>query len=328
MAVIGMVGVGGYGATILRAAHEAKNVKLTVVHDVSPERAREAAEKTGARVATSYEEMLRDDALQGVILVVPNPLHRKMLEAAVDAGKHVYVEKPIANSVKDGMAMRRYAAAAGRILMVGHNTRRGQTFRTVKQMIDSGELGTVVAMEANFSHAGGLGVPPDAWRYRRETCPAVPLMQLGVHCVDTMNYFAGAPARVSSFMSSKIMKQNDDVTVTLVEYENGVLATLHSHYVVAGTNFVAAYGSEANVYAEWERLDITMREPYGVVPRPFPRNDTQLEEISEFAACIETGVQPETDATAGILALAVVEAAIISHKEKRIVSMEEIMKDA
>ncbi len=327
MANIGMVGVGGYGATILRAAHEAKNVELSVVHDVDPERARAAAEKTGAKVATSYEEMLRDDSLQGVILVVPNPLHRKMLEAAVDAGKHVYVEKPIANSVKDGMAMRRYAAAAGRILMVGHNTRRAQTFRTVKRMIDRGELGTVVAMEANFSHAGGLGVPPDAWRYRRETCPAVPLMQLGVHCVDTMNYFAGAPARVSSFMSSKIMKQNDDVTVTLVEYENGVLATLHSHYVVAGTNFVAAYGSEANVYAEWERLDKTTREPHGVMSKPFPRNDTQLEEISEFATCIETGVQPETDATAGLLALAVVEAAIISHKEKRIVSLEEILQD-
>jgi len=85
MAAIGMVGVGGYGATILRAAHEAKNVKLSVVHDVDPERARAAAEKTGAKVATSYEEMLRDDSLQGVILVVPNPLHRKMLEAAVDA---------------------------------------------------------------------------------------------------------------------------------------------------------------------------------------------------------------------------------------------------
>jgi len=327
MADIGMVGVGGYGATILRAAHEAKNVRLAVVYDVDPERARAAAGKTGAKVAASYEEMLRDDSLQGVILVVPNPLHRRMLEAAVDAGKHVYVEKPIANSVKDGIGMRSYAAAAGRILMVGHNTRRAQTFRTVKHMIHRGELGTVVAMEANFSHAGGLGVPPDAWRYRRETCPAVPLMQLGVHCVDTMNYFAGAPVRVSSFMSSRIMKQNDDVTVTLVEYENGVLATLHSHYVVAGTNFVAAYGSEANVYAEWERLDKTTREPHGVVSTPFPRNDTQLEEISEFAACIESGVQPETDATAGILALAVVDAAIISHKEQRIVSLEEILQD-
>jgi predicted dehydrogenase len=271
---------------------------------------------------------LADEQIQGVILVVPNPLHRELVEKAAHAGKHVYVEKPIANTVREGLAMEACAARTGRILMVGHNTRRALSFRRVKAMIECGELGRVMAMEANFSHSGGLAVPPEAWRYRRETCPAVPLMQLGVHCVDTMNYLCGKPHRVSSFMASRIMEHNDDVTVTLIEYESGVLATLHSHYIVPGVNFVAVYGTEGNVHAEWDRLDKTIRTPYGTTSTPIEKNDTQQAEIAEFAHCIETGEIPETDAAAGIDALAVVEAAILSHHTKRQVTIDEVMAAA
>lgn len=325
MATIGLVGVGGYGANILRAAIAADNVNLLAICDANPETARKAAKQSGARLVLSLDEMLDDEAIEGVGLVVPNALHREMLEKAVAAGKHVYVEKPIANTVADGLRMVRAAKAAGRILMVGHNTRRAGGFRAAKRMLDSGEIGQLVAMEANFSHSGGFAVRPESWRFRRETCPAVPLIQLGVHCIDTMHYFAGSTRRVSSFHRATVMTENDDTTVTLLEFESGVLASLQSHYVVPGTNFVTLYGTEANLRVEWTRIDKTIRQPYGTTTIPVDGGDTQVEEMAEFARCIDTGATPETDGEGAILALVVVEAAILSSRRDRPVSIQEVI---
>jgi len=312
MVRIGMVGVGGYGANVLRGAIAAEGIVIAGVCDTNPKAAAAAAEKAGAPIVSSLDELLADDSIQGIVLVVPNPLHRTMLEQVVAAGRHVYVEKPIANTLADAIPMVRAAKEAGRVLMVGHNTRRANSFRAAKRMLDAGDLGQLVAMEANFSHSGGFGITPESWRYRRETCPAVPLIQLGVHCIDTMGYYAGPVRRVSSFMRASILPDNEDTTVMLLEYDSGILATLQSHYVIPGTNFIRLYGTDANLHVEWDRIEKTIRRPYGTELIPFEENDTQREEMDEFARCIETGAAPETDGAGAVQALAVVEAAIQS----------------
>jgi predicted dehydrogenase len=328
MATIGMVGVGGYGSQIFAGALGADGVTIRSIYDINASLAESAAKQAGATVASSFEEMLNDDQIEGVSIVVPNALHPEMVEQAIEAGKHVFVEKPIANTVAEGQAMALLARDAGVVLMVGHNTRRAGGFRAAKQLIDSGEVGTLISLEACFSHSGGLGVGPESWRYSRETCPAVPLIQLGIHPIDTMHNLAGPTKRVSSFMRSSIMPENDDSTVTLLEFESGLLGSLHSHYVIPGANFVNVYGTDANLHVEADRLEKTIRNPYGTSVLPVADIGTQREEITEFGRCMDTGAEPETDAEGAILALAVVEAAIVSATEERIVDIAEVMERA
>ncbi len=327
MAVIGMVGVGGYGSQVFGGAVDAESIRIKSVCDINASLAQDAAQRAGADAA-SFEELLDDDEIAGVSLVVPNALHPRMVEQALEAGKHVFVEKPIANTVAEGIAMADAARDADRTLMVGHNTRRAGGFRTARHILDTGALGTLISLEACFSHSGGLGVGPESWRYSRETCPAVPLIQLGIHPVDTMHNFAGPTKRVSSFMRSALMPENDDSTVTLLEFESGLLGTLHSHYVVTGANFIQLYGTDANLYAEADRAEKTIRRPYGTSAVAVAEINTQQEEMNEFGRCIDAGELPETDTEGAILALAVVEAAILSASDRRIVDIAEVMERA
>jgi len=99
----------------------------------------------------SYEEMLALDDLDGVILTTPNSAHRPGAEAAAAAGKHVFVEKPVSNTIADGRAMIEACAQANVVLAVGHSCRRHGALRHLKKMMDEGELGRVSLVEGGVS---------------------------------------------------------------------------------------------------------------------------------------------------------------------------------
>ena len=313
---LAQIGLGGYGRAITEGALASDNAHIHSVFDVDTKLCSEVAKKIGAKAEGSFKEILADDEIKGVVLILPNHIHQPMAEEAFAAGKHVYVEKPIANTMSEGRAMVAAAEAASRILMVGHNTRRQGPYRKVKQIVDDGDLGQIVAVDAQFSHRGGISCPPDAWRQEYEKCPAVPLMQLGVHAIDTLLYLFGPVTVVSSFQraSGLMSGDNHDVTVTLLEFESGILGTLNSHYVIPGRNYINLLAVDANLFSTTESLEL-QHQDYSVEEIDTPTVNTQAEELDDFATSIETGEAPETDGAVGLEALAVIEAAIVSAKQ-------------
>ena len=277
----------------------------------------------------SLEKMLADDRVQGVVICTPNDIHAENAIAAAEAGKHVFVEKPITSRIDNALRVMAACREHGVLLSVGHNSRRGGVYRKMKELLDAGEAGTVTMGEAHNSHNGGLRLTDDKWRADAARCPALPLTQLGIHAADTLRYLLGRIESVSSAMTRKAIDIGDaDTTVQLLRFAGGEVGYLGSNYISPSTSFMRLYGTGAVIESERGRPGVTVRRPDGRAEiLPAPESKPNVEEIEEFARAIRGQAEIEVTGQVGTENLALVLAALKSHHEKREVTIDEILGD-
>jgi predicted dehydrogenase len=342
---LGLVGVGNFGPILAEGVKRSKKAELVTCFDILPEKRQAGSEKYGCAQEETYEAMLRRDDLDGVLLVTPNAIHCEQTELAAKYGKHVYVEKPIANTLADGRKMIAVCEKAGVVLMVGHIMRRFAGFRKIKELMAGGTIGNPIQVESNFSHNVGFALNPESFRWRGDDsgCPGGALMTLGVHHADTLKYLFGPITTVFSYFNKLyIPAPVEDVTATIFKFESGVLGYLGSNYAAPRTRWMHIYGTEANLVCTISRPDLPREESrihYPLVDRytrlqifakgktelmdiSLTEGDPVLEEIDEFAHCILTGDRPETDGRESLSALALIRAAIDSARLRKPVKIE------
>jgi UDP-N-acetyl-2-amino-2-deoxyglucuronate dehydrogenase len=321
MTGIAIVGTGMWAPRLAGAA-EGAGLELVTCFSRDGDRRGEFAERFDCEAAASLEEAIAHPGVEGVLLATPNDVHEEQALACAESGRHVFVEKPIADSAEAGERMRRACSDAGVTLMVGHAFRRLGAARRVKQLLDDGALGRVVLAEANMSLPGAL--KRQAWRAHRERNPGGPIMQLGIHHVDTLAYWLG-PVRQASgrFAHVHSAADIDDVGVVTLEFESGALASLTGSYVspktlslrLLGTEAVLDYRTDFSVWPDARALDRVTILTLAGEPVAFEERDMLAEELAEFGRCIRTGAEPETGADGGIAALAAVLQALEAHAE-------------
>ena len=323
---LALFGPGGFGAERARAMYDSPLVEFAACYSPILSERLACQNQYGARAVESPDEIWDDEGIEGVVISTPNHLHLDQVSRAAACGKHVFVEKPITPTVAEGQAMIERCQAAGVLLMVGHNSRRRQRVRMMKQYIEDGTLGQPIAAEMNNSHAGGLDIQPGDWRWSSANCPGGSLIQLGIHHTDTLLYLLGPVARVSAWQRRLAVKAMiDDTTMTLLEFENGALGYIGAMYAVPALRFYHILGTKANV--RWDRVSGLILEREGSRETiPVEDNDTVGEEIDEFAGCIRSGGAPEVDGEKGLMALAIIEAAILSNQRHRPVEIAEILR--
>ncbi len=178
---------------------------------------------------TEYDELVADPNIDAVALVTPNHLHAEQVEKAVKARKHIFVEKPIGNTVAEARMMMNFVKGTNLVFMVGHNTRRRQVFRRAKKILDDQQIGSIVAVEANLSRPAGLQPGLPAWKADRKTCALLPMMQLGIHFVDTVEYLIGPVASACCFATNVAMPgQALDSTAAILQLGSGIPVSLTS----------------------------------------------------------------------------------------------------
>ena len=319
MSGVAIVGTGMWGPRLAAAAQRA-GLDLVTCFCRDEAKRREFAERFGCEPAHSLDEAIGHSRVEGVVLATPNDLHEDQTAACAERGRHVFVEKPIAESVEAGERMKRACADAGVTLMVGHAFRRLGAARRVKQLIDDGALGRVVLAEANMSLTGSF--KPGAWRAQRERNPGGPIMQLGIHHVDTLAYWLGPVRRASGrFAHVETPADVDDVGVVTLEFESGALGSLTGSYVspktlslrLLGTEAVLDYRTDFSVWPDARALDGVTTLTLAGERVSFEARDMLAEELAEFGRCIRGEAEPETGADVGIAALAVVRQALESH---------------
>lgn len=337
IARLGLVGLGNWANTIANAIMRSKKNKLVTCFTRTPEKRKAFSEKYGCDQEKSYEALLKRDDIDGVILVTPNAVHCEQTVLAAQYAKHVFVDKPIANTIADGKEMIAACQKAGVVLMVGHHMRRSAGFRKLKELIDGGAIGKPIQVEANVSHSGGFALTPEKFRWRGDDsgCPVAPLMTLGIHQVDILRYLLGPIKTVFSFFNKLyIPAPNEDVTATAFQFESGILGYLGSNYASPKALWTYVYGTEANLLCSVVRADLPVAEyllrissvdqdtrvqifekgKTGPKNIPLREGDPVLEQMDEFVDCIRTGKKPETDGPGGLTALAFVRAAIESAR--------------
>jgi predicted dehydrogenase len=328
---IALVGLGGHGRRIQEAIDQVSALAVAAVYDPNAEEAEAAAARFGCPAVPSYEAVLARDDLDAVVLATPNHVHRAQTEAAFEAGLDVFVEKPIATTVADGLVMVQRAEVHDRILMVGHNIRRGRAARQAMTLLDDGAIGEVVSVEIHYSADNVQKGAAGGWRADPERCPMLPMLQLGLHAIDLVHYLLAPTRRVTAHARSVLTPPGvvDNVTATLL-LENDVAGTAISNYCTPDLFEVRLSGTEGLLEVNWIPQTLTLR-PRGARTEEPEHHDysafdleDQVRQFEAFAEAIRTRAAPETDGWAGLYALAVVEAMARSAATGRPVSIVDV----
>jgi len=341
-----LIGVGAWGRVLAKAASGSGKIGFVCCVGRNPERLAAFSRETGLP-ARALDDVLADKSIAAVVLALPNELHREFAERAARAGKHIYIEKPIANTMADSLAIAALEKAHGVRVVVGHCARLLTGTRAIRQAIDEGRLGRLTQIEANFSNDRGLRLTPQDWRWYSASSPGGSLSQIGVHQFDTLRYLGGDIAAVSANAArhSPVGAEVEDQWIVAVRFADGKLGTVISSWTSPGTYSVRATGLDALMvydidqthWASPERLheNATLyRQARGKGPAdrqalPVPSGNMYRDELELFADSVIAGTECELSAANGCQAVAAVYAALKSaHEGGRAVALGEIIADA
>lgn len=331
---IGQAGIANHGRAIVNAIRDAGNLQLVSCFDIDSAANEQVAREFAASAMAGYDELVNDPRIDAVALVTPNHLHAEQVQKAVKARKQIFVEKPIASTIAEAREMIGLVKQAGLVFMVGHNTRRRQVFRRAKTLLDEKRIGEIVAVEANLSRPAGLQPGLPAWKADRRTCALLPMMQLGIHFVDTVEYLIEPVKRVSCFGANIAMpNQTIDSTAAILQLESGIPVSLTSCYVSADAYFLRIYGTKGTIHCYPLKLRLEVLE--GGEFKEAIEEDYSSEgagsfvlQMREFGNCVLHGTRPETGAEEGLRALAVIEAMVHSVENHSVVEVNDILKQA
>ena len=341
-----LIGVGAWGRVLAKAAGQSGKIALACCVGRNPDKLAAFSRDTGIP-ARGIDDVLAEKTIAAVVLALPNELHFEFAERAARAGKHIYIEKPIANTMADALAVAALEPAYRVRIVVGHCARLLSGVRAMRAAIDGGTLGKVSQIETNFSNDRGLRLSKDDWRWYSKSAPGGSLSQIGVHQFDTLRYLGGDIAAVSASAGrhSPAGAEVEDQWIVSVHFADGKLGTVISSWTSAGTFNVKATGLDALMvydidqthWASPERLheNATLylqprgKGPAGRQALAVPQGNMYRDELDMFADSVARGSECELSAANGCQAIAAVYAALASAKDgSRTVTLNEIIDTA
>jgi len=317
-----VVGASGWGRNVVRAFYAAEAGDLRWVCDRNPELLIGLeARFPGVRGTTTWDQVLADPAVDAVAVAVDAPNHFGLARAALEAGRHVFVEKPLALSVEEAERLCALAERRGRTLMVGHLLLYHPAILKIRSLIDRGELGELLYMYARRVNLGIVRETENAW------------WSLAPHDIAVALHLArGVPAQVNVMGASYLQRERgiEDIAFATLRFEGGFLAHLHvsrldphkrRSLTVVGSRQMLTFDDTVTT----EKLRIydksamprpghtTYAEGVGVrsgtVVSPILPNVEPLRlECDHFLACVRTGERPRSDGWQGLAVVKVLEA--------------------
>ncbi len=342
-----LIGVGAWGRVLAKAASQSTKIEFVCCVGRHPERLAAFARDTGLPARSDIDVVFADKDIDAVVLALPNELHFDFTRRAARAGKHIYIEKPIANTMADALAIAALERAHGVRIVVGHCARLLAGIRAMRQAIDAGGLGKISQIEANFSNDRGLRLTREDWRWYSERAPGGSLSQIGVHQFDTLRYLGGDIAAVSASAGkhSSVGAEVEDQWIVTVHFADGKLGTVISSWTSPGTFNVRVTGTDALMlydidqmhWASPERLHESAtlyiqargKGPADRQALAVPAGNMYRDELEMFADSVSRGAECELSAANGCQAVAAVYAALTSAKQNsRAVALDEIIAEA
>jgi predicted dehydrogenase len=323
---VAVVGLGYWGPNLARNFDALPGCELRWCCDGDAAvRARLEPAFPGARFTGSLDEVLADPTLDAVVLATPVKSHAELARRVLAAGKHCFVEKPLAQSVADAEQVVAAAAAAGRIVMVGHLLEYHPGVRKLKELADAGELGEIHYIYSNRLNLGQLRADENA------------LWSLGAHDVSVLLLLAGEePYEVDARGESYMRDGVEDVVFAFLRFPSGLAAHLHlswldphkeRRFTVVGSRRMATFDDMAfeRKLTIYDKGFDEKAESYGEyitrsgdVMSPRIANTEPLRlECEHFVDCVRDGRRPTSDGASGVRVVRVLEALQAALTESR-----------
>jgi predicted dehydrogenase len=298
-----IVGLGTWGQHLVASVQGRSDaIRFVAAATRTPAKAADFCARHGIRMADSYEALLNDKSIEAVVLATPHSAHSEQIIAAAEAGKHVFVEKPLGLSRADSERAVAACAQRGVTLAVGYNWRFQPALREIKRLLDAGRLGKLLHIEGNFCGPSAYRFRREHWRQDRDEVPAGGMTGRGVHVVDAMLDLAGKVDSVVA-QSHRLVQDfgADDTTSMLFRFAGGATGYLGTVIATAETWRMQVFGSEG--WAEvgdvehlttWslrtcfvDRADIGLKRPPTVTR--FENISTERAELEHFARAAQAG---------------------------------------
>lgn len=259
---IGIIGYGG--AFNMGRAHgqacEEMGMHVLAICDLDPNREKAANEDfPAAKFYTDYHQLIQDPALDLIINILPHNLHANVCIEALNAGKHVVVEKPMCMNVAEADAMIDAANKSGKMLSVFHNRRWDGDFRAINDLIKRGMIGDVFHIEACM---GGMHHPGTWWRSYKDISGGT-MFDWGAHIIDWILQFIPQDVRSVDGFFHKLRWNditNEDHGELIMRFEGGPTAQVEISYIAAATKprwrILGTKG--AIVMSGWDRIEVTV----------------------------------------------------------------------
>jgi predicted dehydrogenase len=314
-----VVGLGYWGPNLVRNLHELPAADLVAVCDLRPE----ALEKTSLRypgVATtsSFEAVLADEAIEAICIATPVATHHPLALEALAAGKHVFIEKPMAASGEQAAELVNAAGKAGRVLMPGHTFLYSPPVNTIRQLIGSGELGDIYFISTSRVNLG-LHQPD-----------ASVVWDLAPHDFSILRYWLEeTPVSVSAISRGCVIPSTPDVAFINLEYGSGIVAHAELSWLspsklrrttVVGSQKMVVYDDTSNEPVRVFDSGVTLPDPqtFGeyrltyrtgdIVSKHVAPEEPLLLEMADFCDAIRAGSTPRSCSAVGLDVVRMMEA--------------------
>lgn len=318
---VGVIGAGYWGPNIVRNLSEAPGVDPVAVADLSRDRLDAIRKRFPAlRVTTEARELVADAEVDAVCIATPVGTHRALAEEAFAAGKHVFVEKPLAGTVRDAEAIVRAAERAGRTLMVGHTFVYNPAVVEVKRILDANGIGQVHYIDSQRVNLGLHQFDINV------------LWDLGPHDVSiTLYWLDEEPLWVQATGACFVQPEIEDVVFLTIGFPSGAISHAHLSWLapsklrtmtVIGSRKMVVYDDvqaveKVKVYDQGvEKLEgDELRRSYraGDIHSPrVPVTEALQVEMRHFVECVREGTRPRSDGQAGLRVVGVLEAGMKS----------------
>jgi predicted dehydrogenase len=308
------IGVVGAGAIAQRNAREAVNsqmAEIVGIYDVNQKAAGDMARALSSRVFPSYEELLEKSGAEAVLLSTPHHLHRPQAMKAAERGKHILVEKPMANNLVEASDIIRECKRNGVSLTVNYSFRYLSKIRRAKKLIDGGALGEITGVQI-LSHqfkdpgywSGARSNSPDDWRCLREKSGGGYLIMNVCHAIDYIYYLTGLKAlRVySEYANQSSPGDVEDVVSVTCRFNNGAIGTISASSILRGMEQgeEIIWGTNGTVVLNTEGLSFYSTRPIeGMRPgkmhkvKNLPEVNWTAEWVKGFVVAVREGRDPE-----------------------------------
>jgi protoporphyrinogen oxidase/predicted dehydrogenase len=316
---IGVVGLGYWGPNLVRNLVDARSFDVAYLCDVRAQQLETLSRRyPGVLCTTDFDELLKDDTLDAVAIATPVSSHFSLAMAALQANKHVFVEKPMAASSEQALELTEVAAKQGLVLMPGHTFLYSPAVTTIKRLIDGEELGEIYFISSSRVNLG-LHQPDVSV-----------VWDLGPHDFSILRYWLDSlPAEVSAVSRSCLLPQVPDVSFINLRYPSGTLAHVELSWLSPSKlRRTAIVGSEKMVvYDDTSNESVRIFDSGAKIPDPETFGEYQLSyrtgdivsprieateplslELADFAKSILEGSTPESSAAVGLDVVRTIEA--------------------
>ena len=272
------VGLGWWGKTLANSIQNSEKINVVMATTKTLNNIEDYCKEIDVEIAASYDEVVKSDKVDAVILATPHSKHLEQIVQAVNNGKHVFCEKPITLTAADAKIAFDEAKKNNKILAVGFNRRFHPNFMKIIEMVKSNTLGKIVHIEGTINAPGLWMYKPESWRSSSAETPAGGMTGMGIHVIDQM---ISANGDISSAyaQTAKVIKMGelDEVTSVLFKFANGATGYL-------GTSIASSVLYNFRVIAENGAIEITSRD-LSVMKYTPREGDIEITEVKDVDMC-------------------------------------------